>query len=151
MTAHGGGEAGSSRARLSVDAPAPGVYRIRVHGHLGLLAGVRLLRLLDARLTAGAAACGARTDQVLVDLTGVVGADHGGLRVLGRAAEVAAHHRSRLVLVSPDGGAAWCPAWDRRHLTGLETVGSVAEAVGPVRDGTADGASMRPWSSRAGR
>ena len=138
MRAHAGGEGGSSRARLSVDTPAPGVHRIGVHGHLGLLTGVRLLRLLDTGLTAGAADGGARPDQVVVDLTGVVGADHGGLRVLARAAEVAALHRSRLVLVSPDGGAAWCPAWDRRHLAGLETVGSVAEAVGP-------------WSSRAGR
>ena len=56
------------RTQLSIDLPARYVFVIGVEGWLDAVSGVRLLRLLDTRLTLTSAAA-RPTRRVLIDLT----------------------------------------------------------------------------------
>ena len=97
------------RTQLSIDLPARHVFVIGVEGRLDAVSGVRLLRLLDTRLTLTSAAA-RPTRRVLIDLTGLDGADSGGVRSLDRARRTAELHGVALALITDEGFWAHVPS-----------------------------------------
>ena len=107
-----GGTRMRRRTQLSIDLPARHVFVIGVEGRLDAVSGVRLLRLLDTRLTLTSAAA-RPTRRVLIDLTGLDGADSGGVRSLDRARRTAELHGVALALITDGGSGHTC-----RRVTG---------------------------------
>jgi anti-anti-sigma regulatory factor len=116
------------RTRLSIDLPTRGVFVIGVEGRLDAVSGVRLLRLLDTRLTLTSAAA-RPTRRVLIDLTGLDGADCGGVRSLDRARRTAELHGVTLALITDGKLWAHVPSGDRHYLTSLAAFRTVADAL----------------------
>ena len=116
------------RTQLSIDLPARHVFVIGVEGRLDAVSGVRLLRLLDTRLTLTSAAA-RPTRRVLIDLTGLDGADSGGVRSLDRARRTAEHHGVALALITDVGLWAHVPSGDRHHLGSIATFRTVGDAL----------------------
>jgi len=99
------------RTRLSIDTPARHVFVIGVEGRLDAVSGVRLLRLLDTRLTLTSAAA-PPTRRVLIDLTGLTVSDSGGVRSVDRARSTAERHDVGLALITHE--ELCVPSGDRR-------------------------------------
>ena len=116
------------RTRLSIDLPARHVFVIGVEGRLDAVSGIRLLRLLDTRLTLTSAAA-APIRRVLIDLTGLDGADGGGVRSLDQARRTAELHGVALALIT--GGELWAhvPSGDRHYLTSIAAFRTVGDAL----------------------
>ena len=116
------------RTQLSIDLPARYVFVIGVEGRLDAVSGVRLLRLLDTRLTLTSAAA-PPTRRVLIDLTGLDGADSGGIRSLDRARRTAELHGVTLALITDEGFWAHVPSGDLHHLGSIATFRTVGDAL----------------------
>ena len=116
------------RTQLSIDLPARYVFVIGVEGRLDAVSGVRLLRLLDTRLTLTSAAA-RPTRRVLIDLTGLDGADSGGVRSLDRARRTAELHGVTLALITDEGFWAHVPSGDLHHLGSIATFRTVGDAL----------------------
>ena len=100
------------RTRLSTDTPARHVFVIGVEGRLDAVSGVRLLRLLDTRLTLTSAAA-PPTRCVLIDLTGLNSSDSGGVRSVDRAYRTAKRHDVALALIADEELWTRVPSGDR--------------------------------------
>ena len=116
------------RTQLSIDLPARYVFVIGVEGRLDAVSGVRLLRLLDTRLTLTSAAA-PPTRRVLIDLTGLDGADSGGIRSLDRARRAAEHHGVTLALIIDEELWAHVPSGDRHYLGSIAAFRTVGDAL----------------------
>jgi anti-anti-sigma regulatory factor len=116
------------RTRLSIDLPARHVFVIGVEGRLDAVSGIRLLRLLDTRLTLTSAAA-APTRRVLIDLTALDGADSGGVGSLDRARRTAELHGVALALITDGELWAHVPSGDRHYLTSIAAFRTVTDAL----------------------
>jgi len=116
------------RTRLSIDLPARFVFVIGVEGWLDAVSGVRLLRLLDTRLTLTSAAA-RPIRRVLIDLTNLDAADSGGVRALDRARRTAELHGVALALITDEGFWAHVPSADLHHLGSIATFRTVGDAL----------------------
>jgi len=116
------------RTQLSIDLPARYVFVIGVEGRLDAVSGVRLLRLLDTRLTLTSAAA-PPTRRVLIDLTGLDGADSAGIRSLDRARRTAEHHGVTLALIIDEELWAHVPSGDRHYLGSIAAFRTVGDAL----------------------
>ena len=116
------------RTRLSIDTPARHVFVIGVEGRLDAVSGVRLLRLLDTRLTLTSAAA-PPTRRVLIDLTGLNGSDSGGVRSVDRARRTAELHDVALALIIDEELWTRVPSGDRHCLASIATFQTVGEAL----------------------
>ena len=116
------------RTRLSIDIPARQVFVIGVEGQLDAVSGVRLLRLLDTRLNLTSAAA-PPTRRVLIDLTGLNGADSGGVRSVDRARRTAGLHDVALALITDEELWARVPSGDRHYLASIATFQTVGDAL----------------------
>jgi hypothetical protein len=104
------------------------VFVIGVEGRLDAVSGVRLLRLLDTRLTLASAAA-PPTRRVLIDLTGLDGVDSGGVRSLDRARRTAEHHGAALALITDEELWTHVPSGDRHYLGSIATFRTVGDAL----------------------
>ena len=116
------------RTQLSIDLPARYVFVIGVEGWLDAVSGVRLLRLLDTRLTLTSAAA-RPTRRVLIDLTNLDGADSGGVRSLDRARRTAEFHGVALALITDEALWTHVPSGDRHYLGSIATFRTVGDAL----------------------
>ena len=116
------------RTQLSIDLPARYVFVIGVEGWLDAVSGVRLLRLLDTRLTLTSAAP-RPTRRVLIDLTNLDGADSGGVRSLDRARRTAEFHGVTLALITDEALWTHVPSGDRHYLGSIATFRTVGDAL----------------------
>ncbi len=116
------------RTQLSIDLPARYVFVIGVEGRLDAVSGVRLLRLLDTRLTLTSAAA-RPTRRVLIDLTNLDGADSGGVRSLDRARRTAELHGVALALITDKELWARVPSGDRHYLGSIATFRTIGDAL----------------------
>ena len=116
------------RTQLSIDLPARFVFVIGVGGWLDAVSGVRLLRLLDTRLTLTSAAA-RPTRRVLIDLSNLDGADSGGVRSLDRARRTAEFHGVTLALITDEALWTHVPSGDRHYLGSIATFRTVGDAL----------------------
>jgi len=116
------------RARLWCEVPAPQVYLIGVDGWLDAVAGVRLVRLLDGRLSINAPGT-PPVQRVVIDLRGLDGMDGAGARALERARRTAEHHGAAVQLVADHALRGHEPIGDRPQLAWLARFPTVDEAL----------------------
>jgi hypothetical protein len=115
-------------APMAIDVPEPGVYTIRLRGHLDRLTGARLLRLVDARLQL-ARLGHAATRHVLIDLTDVDSIGPGALAALTHADHAAGRCGVTFDLVGTAALAGRLGTADRQALSRFRSFPTVAAAL----------------------
>ncbi|MFC5951462.1 STAS domain-containing protein [Pseudonocardia lutea] len=115
-------------APMAIDVPEPGVYTIRLRGHLDRLTGARLLRLIDARLQL-ARHGHATTRHVLIDLAEVDAIGPGALAALSHAQHAADRCGATLDLVGSALLAGRLGTADRQALAPFRAFPTVAAAL----------------------